>query len=76
MLHKLPTPYKVRRLLPVIGFDEIVLHEHLIHSHHQHSIDIILHPYTGTQGELCWLVLINTQIVYDNALDIMQFFHC
>lgn len=46
------SPYKERWILPVVGFDEVVLHEDLIHSHHQHSVDIILYPNTGSHGKL------------------------
>lgn len=48
------------RLLPVVGFDEVILHKDLIHSHHQNCIDVVLHPNTRPHGELCGLVLINT----------------
>lgn len=33
---------------PVVSFDKVVLHEDLVHSHHQNSIDIILYANTGS----------------------------
>lgn len=44
---------------PVVCFDEVVLHQDLVHSHHQDGVDIILGANTGSRGELGRLVLVN-----------------
>lgn len=46
---------------PVVCFDEVVLHQHLVHSHHQDGIDVILGADAGYRRELGRLVLVNRQ---------------
>lgn len=43
--------------LPVVSFDEVVLQKDLVHSHNQHSVDIIFYPNTWQHGELSRLIL-------------------
>lgn len=44
-------------LSPVVSFSEVPLQKDLIHSHHQHSIDVIFHSNTWHHGVLSWLIL-------------------
>lgn len=46
---------------PVVCVDEVVLHQHLVHSHHQDGVDVILGANAGYRRELGRLVLVNRQ---------------